>query len=127
MNERELPPAKNYGGVDIENLFSQLLFKEASAMVLRDHYATAEASKLFAEWKQINDEADKTTQALKDANAYFYQEGGSVFMDYKNLIDHTFPNGTDFIAWIRTHIRIDMTTQEALHECRNLVESWWKK
>lgn len=40
---------------------------------------------LPGEWEKALDKADSITQEAKARGLYFYLEGGSMFMDYKNL------------------------------------------
>ncbi len=80
---------------------------------------------LFRNAEQILHENERIDQRLRELGLFFYKPDGSVFMDYKNMRDRKFPQEGALGRWEEQHIKLTMTSEQALERCKKEVATWW--
>lgn len=73
-------------------------------------------------WEQLYDAGVELSQLLKDKGEYF-KEGGSIFIDYKNLRELN-ASGSEATYALARRFSLDMTETEILAEAERVVDEW---
>lgn len=133
------PPSRNYGDENIPELFAMMFLDENLAMMLQENRDPGIPIYAGADENAAN--RNQITERMQNDGAYFYPQGGSIFMDYKIMRDAACQElgeatgKTDqydaIVAGnkiLKSRFNHHMTTDEALQTARDIVESWkWSK
>ncbi|MFH2118288.1 MAG: hypothetical protein ABII10_00930 [Candidatus Paceibacterota bacterium] len=119
------PPAKEIGGVDIQEYFALMFVFEILGFKLQKN-KNFKNYPVFAGLEEIIDRVKEIENLLKKKKLYFYKSNGSIYADYKIMGNrffekHSFESTSD-------QFKLEITTQEALQLARKIVASWdWQQ
>ncbi len=127
------PPSKDYCGEKMDHFYALKFLAEvisrkgfSANRLLDPRFAglKVEDVELFKGTKTYAQEEAEIEQRLKDKNCYDYPGGGHVYQDYKYMRNQKYPGFDSIETEVLPRFGPDMTTEEALKLCEEIVAGW---
>lgn len=112
--------------MDIVKIFASFLVQQAPINI-----AKARGGNLLQQmgslpnlkaWEELNEEGNKLHDEFKKTGEFFYQEGCSLFMDYKNLRDAVVLDGG--MRKVVSRFTDNMTKDELRQTAETIISEW---
>ena len=119
------PPTKVYCGEDMEEYYTLMFLKESvTTFINAKELDTFLNSNLIKGMDEYSKKSDAISNRLKERNCYFYENGGSVFSDFKYMRNKFWQRDGAAGDWARNNLSLDMPTSQAYELTQQLISTW---